>query len=107
MAARVPKYGTIEEDERRIAIRLLLPAGRDQVLVLTKELEPASIETKKVADSLETHELLLALDRLLTNIQASEKSDRSEIDLRESKTTRVLFLDRPAVTDELGWIEER
>lgn len=65
VAVRAPKDSSIEVDERRIAVRLLLPAGRNQMLVLPESLEDPGIEAD-VASVLETRQLVLALDPHLT-----------------------------------------
>jgi hypothetical protein len=104
VAALDPKDCSIEVDERRSAVRQLLKTFRNQVLVLPEGLENPSIETDVPGD-LETRELLFALNALLAVIEHRLEPNKCEVDIVESETALILFLDRPPIADELGGVE--
>lgn len=103
-AARAPKDRSVEEEVRGVAIGLLLPPRRDQMLVLPESLENPRIETD-VTRGLETRELLLTLDAILPVLEHGFEADGREVDFGQGERTLVLFLDLPALVDELGRVE--
>ncbi len=97
VTARVPKDGSVEEHVGGVAVGGLLPARRDEVLVLPEGLEDLRIEAD-VPSVLETLQLFLANDRAFTVLQR-------QVHFAELEGTLVLFHDGPSFADEGDGVE--
>lgn len=104
VTARVPKDGSIEEHVGGVAVGGLLPARRDEVLVLPEGLEDLRVEAN-VPSVLETLQLFLTHDRAFTLLQHRFEIDLRQVHFAERKRTLVLFHDGPAFADEGDGVE--
>ncbi len=116
-AARAAQNSAIEEDVGRIIIGLLLPVGRDEMLILQQGEEDGGIEAG-VGGLCEAFQTLLTTRVLLLFLEAGFEENLRQVQFGESERASVLLFfafetiavsgtapDTPIFAEELGGIE--
>lgn len=101
---RVPKDGSVEKHVGGVAVGGLLPARRDEVLVLPEGLEDLRIEAN-VPSILETLQLFLAHNRAFMVLQHRFEIDLRQVHFGQLEGTLVFLDDGPTVADEGDGVE--
>ena len=116
-AARTAQHRAVAVDVRRVAVRLLLEASREQLTIVPQRFESASVQTN-LARHLETLQLFFSTDGGLARLECALQHNRAQVNLGKGERTQILFFvtretiavcrtppDCPPRADKFGGIE--